>query len=323
MDETRRRKLFYELSKNSRITTKKIGQMLSISQQSASSLLKKFKEDNVIQKYHTLVDPAKLGFINIIVLYQYTLFRNARFIKKYLLEESYATRIEEINQGADLLVEYTVPNLSFFNKLHKEFLFRFKESIKTSDTYVVVVKRTYTKDYLSSGAEARQAILSGDREIIQLDDLQKKVLKAVILDARTSIIKIAEQTNKDPKTIAKVKEVLQKEKIIRRYSALLNYEQIEIKREHLFLDIEWESQDEITRFDEFTKQHKNIVGVTKTIGPYDVMLTIEYVKGGKSAVIDIRKAFPVRDYRLMESEHIPKYDFFPVEALEEEKRLDK
>ena len=61
------KKLLFECTKNSRITTKELGKRIEASQQSASYLLNTLKRKKIIESPSTIVDAVKFGFINVIV----------------------------------------------------------------------------------------------------------------------------------------------------------------------------------------------------------------------------------------------------------------
>ena len=319
MHQNKISRLLFELSKNCRITTKEVSKLLSISQQAASYTIHKLTEEKTVLSYQTIVDPAKLGLLNIIVLFQYQNFDQATInaMKRALKQDPTVTRIEEVTQGGDLLVEYSVPNLSYFNKQHKSFLYTYNKDIKVHEINVVIVKHHYTKNYLHKRApEIKEYIISGDREQLTLSDRAQNTLQHLIANPKIPIATIATKVKTDPKTITKTKKWLERHKIIRGYSAVLNYEQLDITREHLFITLDLTSQQEEKRFLEYCLQHKNITSVTKTIGPYDVMITTERLEKEKSPITDLRKEFTIKTYQIINAETVLKYDFLPQDVFE-------
>lgn len=314
MNPTKLGRLIFELAKNARITTKELSRSLSISQQAVSYTIQNLLKDKIIQEFQTIIDPAKFGLINIIVFFNYRTFDHAKVqaIKKSLKSNPWAVRIEDVSQGADLFVEYCVPNLSFFNKQNKSFLYEFKNEVKMTDVYVVIVKHHYTKNYLHKWApEVNEEILSGDRETIPLGEHQLAVIKALAQDARAPIITIAKDTGLDPKTITRIKKQLEKQKIIRRYSIIFDHQLLDITREHIFINLDYIDEKEEQRLLEWCKQHKNAISLTKLIGPYEILITTERAEKEKPVITDLRKAFTITDYRLMTAEKIVKYRFIP------------
>lgn len=312
-------RFLFEMTKNARITTKELSKSLSISQQAASYTLQTHLKDKSIQFYQTVIDPAKLGLLNVIVFFNYKTFDHAttQRIKKDLKTNPWVTRVEEVSQGADLLAEYTIPNLSFFNKQNKEFLFSHKHDLSLEQVYVVIVKHHYTKNYLHKfGPEVKEEILSGDRESLQLTVPSQEVLLLLAEDARMPLITMAKKTGLDSKTIVRLKKQLERQRIIRRYSLIFNYSAFDMIREHIFINLDYLDENEERRFLEYAKQQKNIISLTKLIGKYELLLTIERHRDEKSLINELRKQFVITDYRLMSVDFVDKYRFLPEPVFE-------
>lgn len=306
-------KLLYLLSENCRITSKELSKTLKISQQSASYTVLNLLKKRKILKYQTLIDPAKFGLINTIVFFRYTNFDNTTIqqIKKYLKENQYITRIENVTQGADLMVEYCVPNLSLFNKQNREFLHEFTKSIRMSDIYVVIVKHIYNRKFLMRNPTPTEAILSGDRDLVNLSNHQIKVLEGLRNNPKESILQISKKVKLDPKTVIKIKKYLEKQRIIRKYSSVFNYNSLDINRKHVLIQLDYEKPNDIKKFIEYAKNHKNIISVIKTLGDYEMFITIERTDPERSVMNDLRKEFKISDYKIIPSEGIIKKDYIP------------
>ncbi|MBD3209613.1 Lrp/AsnC family transcriptional regulator [Candidatus Woesearchaeota archaeon] len=323
MDLNKLSRLLFELSKNSHLTTKMIAQLLNISQQSASYTLQKLEKERTIQNYQTVADPAKFGLVNAFLLLNYQRFdhQTTSNIKRHLKQDPNVIRIEETSQGADLLVEYCVPNLSYFNKQHRAFLYEFKDAVRVTEAQVVIVKHLYSKNYLHKRApDAKETIISGDRESITLNDKQQGVLQALAEEPRATLINVAKKTKLDPKTIVNIRKWLQKRKIIRYYSILIDNDKLDITREHVFITLSHSDRQDEQRFLEYCKQHKNIIALTKTIGPYDLFITTERIKKEKNVINDLRKTFTIRDYRILITDNILKHHHLPTNLFENDKQ---
>lgn len=311
-------KTLFKLSIDSRVTTKDLGKYLRISQQSASySVQSLFKKNHLID-YQLKVDPAKFGLINVMVLYNYINLDSKiiKRIKKELKDYDYITRVEEVTEGADLLIEFTVPNLSLFNKINGQFLFNFKNEIKMLETYVVIVKHEYEPTYLINENNNEEIILSGDRYVINFDRRDKKILKILKENPKESIINIAKEIKIDPKTVITSKKQIEQEKIIRKYSVIFNYEKLGINRRHIFIRLDYEDVNDIKKFVQYTKQNPNIVELVKLIGPYEIMITVEKNKSEKIIINDIRKMFKISKYKIINSVNIIKQNYIPTKILD-------
>ncbi len=306
-------KLLYLLSEKCRITSKELSKSLKISQQTASYTVLNLLKKKRILKYQTLIDPAKFGLINIIAFFRYTNFDNAttQQIKKHLRENQYITRIENVTQGSDLMVEYCVPNLSLFNKENRDFLHKFTKNIIMSDIYVVIVKHIYNRKYLMRNSTPTEVILSGDRDLVNLSNHQLQVLESLKNNSKESILQISKKVKLDPKTVIKIKKYLEKQLIIRKYGSVLNYSSLEINRKHVLIQLDYEKPHDIKKFIEYAKNHKNIIAVIKTLGNYEMFITIERTYPERSVMNDLRKEFKISDYKIIPSEGILKKNYVP------------
>lgn len=315
MHQNKINRLLFELSKNSRVTTKELSKALNISQQAASYQIQNLTKQKIVQEFQAVIDPSKLSLINIIAHFNYKSFdyQKTQAIKKTLKNNPWIVRVEEVSQGADILVEYCVPNLSFFNKQNKQLLYDHKEELKLAEVCVVIVKHHYTRNYLHKWAEIEEEILSGDRESITLNQHQQAVIKTLAEDARTPIITIAKKTKLDPKTVTRIKRQLEKEKIIRKYSISIDHQQANINREHIHINLDAPDEKEERRLLQYCKEHKNIIVLTKIIGPFELLITTERLEKEKPVINELRKEFSITDYRIMSAEKILKYRFIPEE----------
>ena len=311
-------KLLYEVSKNSRITTKELGKILRTSQQSASYLIQSMIKNKQILNFYTLVDSAMFGLTNIIVLFNYTNFdkRNIEKIKKNLLNNEIVTMVEESNLGADLIVQYTVQNLSNFNKEKQDFLHEFKNDIKQIAIYPIIVKHIYTRKYLYPKNQTKEWVLSGDRNIINFSDKEKKIIKELKKNSKISIIEIAKKTSLDPKTIIQIKKNLEIKNVIKQYSININHKELGIERERYLIKLETDEKSEINRFLSFCNLHKNILTTIKIIGNYEFIITVERFKEENEILPEIRKNFKVQDYQLFNIFEVIKSQTIPDHVLE-------
>ncbi|MFP4524675.1 MAG: hypothetical protein ACLFO2_05220 [Candidatus Woesearchaeota archaeon] len=315
MNDKKLYRFLFEVSGDSRITTKGLATALSTSQQTASYTTQKLLKDKTIQNYQTIADPAKLGLMNIIVLYHYLDFDPNRksSTRKALRDHPDVTRVEEVSQGADLLVEYCIPNLSHFNKQHTSLIFSQKDTLSLKETYVVIVKHLYTRNYLHKRhPKIREAVICGDRDVANMDGQQRATLDALAKNPKAGLAAIARKLNKDPKTITKTKKWLEKKKIIRGYGAVLDHRKLDISREHILLSLQLDDKADDARLREHCKQDKNITGLTKTIGPYDLIITTERLEGDPHPIDQLRRDFHVKDYRILHSDRVDKHEYLPT-----------
>ncbi len=307
-------KILKELSNNSRIKKKEIAKKFRISPQMVSYTISNIEKDKTVKKYTTNIDPARFGLINIYVFISYTKFEKESYkkVKEYILNEDYITYTEELSHGADLLIEYTVSNLSFFNKRNIAMLDEIGEYIEVISVNPVIVKHQFTRDYLNkSSKKMGEQIFSGDREPINLSKNARSILLELWDDPIKSIFKISESTNLNVRTVLKIMKLLEDEKVIRSYSIDIDYKKLEMKSAILLVSTKNLDEEDIRKLIVISKNIPEIVSVTKVIGTYGIIVKIESIKDYENIIDQIRKEINFHKYFLYDSRNVIKNDFIP------------
>ncbi|MBS3093418.1 Lrp/AsnC family transcriptional regulator [Candidatus Pacearchaeota archaeon] len=307
------KKLVYEYTKNSRITTKELGKRIGASQQSASYLLSTLKKKKMIESPTTIIDAVKFGYINILT--GAILLKTDQNTKKDILDElktiSFVTGIEEFKEGIDFIVEYVVPNLSAFNKINLDLIEKFSNKMRIVFVYPIIVVHEYNKNYLVRNFEMSDKILFSDNEKIEVSNQELIILKELIKNPERKLIDIAESTNIPIKTVIKIKKEMERKNIIKGYTSILNNGKLGINREVILLKFPGEGIKEIDKFMDYAKNNKHIVKCIKIIGEYQVAVTIES-DSDLTIIKEIRENFPIENYRIMKSEKIHKKIYLPL-----------
>jgi DNA-binding Lrp family transcriptional regulator len=309
---TKIKKLVLEYSINSRITTKELGRAIGTSQQSASYLLNSLKKKKFITGKTTIVDAIKLGYIKVLVGFNFLNPGIKKEILEELLEIPSITGIEEGKEGIDLLVEYTTQNLSAFNKIHSEIIYKFFKKLRTQFAFPLIVAHEYPKNYLSRKFYDLDIILFGDRILRDLSKNEQDVLKELVKNPDKKLIDISESLDLPVKSIVRLKRSLERKYVIKGYSSILNHRKLEINRQIIFLRFSSEGIREIDKFSEYSKNNRNIVQLIKIIGEYQVAIYIESLKEIE-IIKDIRSNFQIENYLILKNEKIHKKTYLPLE----------
>lgn len=304
-------KLLFELTRNSRLSTKELGKRIKATQQSSSYLQNQLKEKGLIKKSTAIVDNAKLGFTNVLVGMNYLNFNpeSQKDILNTLKTNSSVISIEEATQGVDLLVEFSSINLSAFNKSHTDILHNHQD-LETSFVFPIIVKHLYYRNYLTRKTEYKDIIISGDREVESFTPNEMTVINVLVDNPDATIISLSQKANLSVKSLVSIKKNLEKNRIIRRYSCTLNHKELNIHKYFLFLKLASDTMqmDKLVRY---AKMNRNIITLTKLIGEYHLALQIEELDQN-NLIKEIRSEFPIKDYLVVESENTIKESYIPT-----------
>lgn len=310
--KTKIKKLLLEYSRNSRITTKELGRAIGTSQQSASYLLKSLKKKKFITKSNTVVDAVKLGYINVIVGFNFLNPGDKKEILEELLETPEITTIEEGKEGVDLIAEYTTQNLSAFNKIHTDIIYKFFKKLKTQFIFPLIVMHRYDRNYLTRKFYDTDKIIFGDRVIRELSGNEHLVLHELIKHPEKKLVDISDSLKIPIKSVVAIKRGLERKYIIRGYSAILNHSKLEIDRQIIFLKFSSEGIKEIDKFSDYARNNKYIIKFAKIIGEYQVAIYVESLKDTE-ILSEIRSLFRIDNYLVFKSEKIHRDNYLPLE----------
>ncbi|MFP4403606.1 MAG: winged helix-turn-helix transcriptional regulator [Candidatus Woesearchaeota archaeon] len=307
-------KLLFELTNNSRLKKKDIGKKLHISPQLINYAVDKMFKQKIISNYEIKIDPAKLGLINVLVFIVYTTFEKEKQkkIKEFLFENDYVTYIDETSHKADLMVEYTIPNLSFFNKIHTRFIEEYNNEIKVIGMYPVIVKHKFSQKFLNKRSKiSKDIILSGDREKINLSTNSRQILSCLIENPNIKITDIEKKTKLNVRTIINKIKILEKNEIIRNYGIIINYKKLNISVANVLIKMHNQTPNVMNKMVNFAQSLNEVTSLTKLLGVYNLLLRIESFKNYSDTLNQLRAEFKFYDYIVCDSSNILKNTYIP------------
>ncbi|MGM5488612.1 MAG: Lrp/AsnC family transcriptional regulator [Nanobdellota archaeon] len=318
MGEEYKNKLLFELAQDARVKQKEISRKLKVSPQLVNYTIHKLSTEKVITGFETIIDPARFGLTNIIVVLAYTNFAKStqKAIVDFLQASDYVTYIDEINQGADLIIEYSVPNLSSFNKAHTYFLEHFSHEVKVVGMFPVIVKHLFPKRYLHKRSKATDdMILSGDREPADLTPKTKQIIACLMEDPLKKVVDIARETDLNVRTVTKTMQLLHARRIIRGYTVRLNYEPLQITVGNVFIIVRNPTQQFMSRFVQYCKQVPEVTLIAKLLGHHNLFVRIESRGEYKAALDKLRAEFKFYEYAVYDSSSVLKNTYIPISEV--------
>jgi len=311
------KKIIHILSNNSKTTTKEISKEIKTTQQNVSYLITKLEEKKIIQSYKILIDSSKFGFNNFCVFLK---------LKKYSKSElnvfiSSLKRYEEVCcidtlfGNYDLFLKFIVPNPSHFNKILNQILIENEEKIFDYKILTQVVLYSFPHNFLSKKQYEKKIIISGDREYISTNEIEKKILNYLNDGTKVNFAKMAQKLNTTSKTIISKIKTLENKKIIKGYSINTNHKNLNLERYYLFLKFHIKELQEDSKFQKFIENSPNIIEFLKIFGEWDRILIIEVNNSEefKKILFKLKEEFSesIKDYDFLESEEIKLWKYLP------------
>lgn len=310
------RKTLHILSNNSRSSTKEIAKNTKTTQQNASFKISKFEEDNLIS-YKLLVDSSKFRFSNYCVFIRLKNYSRAfvNNLTSELKKYKEIICIDFLFGNYDIFLKFAAPNTSHFNKILREILNAHMKDFSDYKILTQIVLYHYPLNFLSKMKYDHKVIISGDREYINIDKTNRKIINTLNSHARTNFVKIANQLNTTSKTvISRIKE-LEKKGIIKGYSINLNHKKLNLKRYYVQLKYNYLDLDEEKRIINYFNYQPNIIEFIKVFGEWDTILIIETLnyEDFKETIYNLKEKFSnsILDYSFLESEETKLWKYLP------------
>ncbi len=311
------KKVLHILSNNSRTTSKEIAKEIKTSQQNASYLINKLEEEKIIKNYKILIDSSKFSLNNFCVFLK---------LKKYSKSElnNFIVNLKKYNEiiaidilfgNFDIFLKFSTPNPSHFNKILNQIIRENPNKIFDFQILTQIVQYNYPHNFLSKKNFETKTIISGDREYISTNKIEKEILNYLNENSRINYSFIANKLNTTSKTIISKIRKLENLNIIKGYSININYNKLNHNKYYLFLKFDLKELKDEKKLKDFFQTCPNIIENLKIFGKWDNILIIETVKTNdfKKILFSLKEEFSeiLQDYDFLESEDTRMWKYIP------------
>jgi Lrp/AsnC family leucine-responsive transcriptional regulator len=268
--------LIYLVSENARMRIKEISGHLEKSSPRLKYNIYVAQKEGVIRDPHTVFDYSYFGLILFKVYFKggYIDEHDKGRIMAELQKNPYIIAIYELEGEYDLVIEFASPNPSRFNKELKK-LASLKPTLNKYKIVLNLVSYLYPRQFLSSLQTNVESIIGGDRGIVQFEENEKQVIKALLAEPTGRLRGLSKIADVNVKTVKKIMANLESRKIILGYKRMIDSEKLGLKRYRLFLRLHNLSQEKEKEITEHMLATKEVIVLNKTVGDWDMEVDIE------------------------------------------------
>ena len=331
------KELLFLYSENARIKIRELASLLKKSSQRVKYNVKIFEKDKTVFNPYSVIDYSFFGLLLFKVYFKggYISEKNKNVILQKLNENQYVVSIYELDGAFDLVIEMEAPNASRFNKE----LRKITTANPTLNNYKIllnVVTHIYPRTYLLkhsslinelTGKFGKDTVVGGDRKVEEFSKSETAVLYNVVLNPKTRLTRLAQQTGMNIKTVNSILKRLTQRKILKGYRHLIDTSSLGIHKHRLFLKLHNLSQERETQLMEHIMKTPEIMQINKTVGDWDMELDLESFDKSRIRflTVQLREEFGelIETFDIMEFYHYHKKTFLPNYLLEEFKEEDK
>jgi len=263
------RKILYELDLNSRQPISQISKKINIHENSVKYRIKKLEKLGVIQNYYTVIDSLKLGYlpIKLYLKFEFTTPTIEEEIINFFIQNTQTWWVASLEGRFDLAVHMLVKNYKLFSDFWDLTLEKFNDYIEQDLFAQYFYLTSYEYSYLSDKnviKKRKNFTIINNQKIINIDDLNYRILKLIAPNARINLSELAEILLLTPEAITYRIKKLEMLQIIQGYRININLNKIGYKnfKVDIFLG-DYKQRNEIINY---VKNNNNLVFICKSAG---------------------------------------------------------
>ncbi|MFZ5955837.1 MAG: Lrp/AsnC family transcriptional regulator [Nanoarchaeota archaeon] len=313
------KKLLYELDLNSRQSYNQLSKKIKLSKNSVINRISHLKESGIIKGFQTVLDVGKLGYISfrLNLKIQNASPEKEQEIINFLKKNENVVWIVSVEGTYNIASLILVKSIQEMNLLWNELLEKYQNFISYRFLAIMTEVSYYSRVFLLDKKQNNYEIkIITEPNEVKLDKNDKEILKLLVSNARMQIIDIASKLKITPKTVISRKKFLENQKIIIGYRTLFDYQKLGYQYIKLHLNLHNIFASKKQEFQEFIKNHPNIIYNDFVLGgdDFEIEMNIDNSEKLREIIDEIKKRFAgsIKDYHteLFYKEH--KYIFLPT-----------
>jgi DNA-binding Lrp family transcriptional regulator len=272
------------LNDNARLTSKFIGAATNISREVADYRIKRLMKNGLISGYITIVNDKKLGYDSYVLLLQlqnYTTEDENRIIG-FLKNHDYIKWVLKCSGDWDIQTTIVAKDVIHLARIIDEVDNFCGKNLRKYDLAIVVNLLNAENLSFMLPKPSKQGVMkdippaekSASDEKLDIDDKDKKLMRALATDARAPIVKISQQIGLSADATNLRMKKLVKSGIIKKFQTVVDQSILEYLRYSVFLKINNYSQKRENQIRTFFYSIPNITFAERIIGNWDIRIQI-------------------------------------------------
>ncbi len=314
------RKILYELDVNARQSASEIGKKVGLSKQVVNYRINNLINNKIIQKFYAVYDTSKLGFTTykIFIRLQKTDINIQNEIINYIENNQNVQFLISCDGMFDIAFNVLAQNALELYEIIKQFENKYGDYIAEKELVIMVFSSFFFRDYLIDkiSLQIRKPMYFGSKsETVKIDDLNRKILHYLGLDARISITKIANNLKISPDAVALRIKKLEKAQIIQNYILLPDFSLLNQTSYKILFSLHNLTEEKEKAFFNYTKNQPNIWFHSKSLGKWDLEINMDVNNANefREIMMEIKSKFSdiIKEYNTLQVSKVHKFNFYP------------
>jgi len=227
------RKILYHLDIDSRQSFSQLGKKVGLHKDVVAYRVKKLQEKGIIKGFYTVIDTSPLGYIHprVYILYQYVTPEIKAEIIDYFIKSKYVGFVHEAEGSYNLALVMVVDNLPKFNFFWEKTMIKYRDYIANQIFSLYLNENMYRYSFFfdensSERFDRTKVEVFGGEKRVEIDDLERKILKLITPNARMLTTEVAKKLNTTTITINNRIKRLMKIGVIKGYKVNVDFPRI-------------------------------------------------------------------------------------------------
>jgi Lrp/AsnC family leucine-responsive transcriptional regulator len=318
--DSKDKKILYELDINARRRASEIGKRVGLSKQVVIYRINKLIQAGVVEKFYAVYDTSKLGFTTykIFMRLQNVDVEKQKEIIEYLRNHQNVQFLISCDGMFDIVFNVLARSTSELYDIIKDLENRYGNYIAEKELIIMVFSSFFYKDYLVgvSSEKLRKPMYFGSRpEKTEIDGINKKILHYLGMDARMSVVEIAQKIGLSPDAVAVRIRKLEKAQIIHNYILLLNFSLLNQNSYKVLFSLRNLTEEKEKTFFQYCNVQPNIWFHSKSLGRWDLEINMDVDNANqfRQIMMEIKSNFSdiIKEYNTLQVSKVHKFNFYP------------
>lgn len=290
------RKILLELDTNSRQSYQEIASKVRLSKDAVFYRIKRLEEAGVIQRYQTIIDVGKLGYISFRIFYKLhdTTSKIEQEIIDFLQRQKIVVWMATIEGYWTINTWILCRKVSELETFWKEFTAKYLNYLADNKLAIFTDITYFSRAYLLEEKQNTSSIkFVSVPKGIQADERDMQILHILNLDARAPILEISKRIKMSPKQISSRIKRLEKDGIIVGYRTMFDLQKLGYLYYKLIIKVKNMAPAREKAFRQYAFDHPNIVyDHTSICGPdFEIDIQVESVEKLRELIQNIKDKF--------------------------------
>jgi len=312
------RKILHQLDLNARAPVSIIARRLRLSREVVNYRINKLIENNIISKFHTIIDISKLGYSahKVFIRFQNMTEEKERQFVEFVKNNENVVYSASYDGKFDIVVSIWAKNIEDLALRLKEIDSKFGNYIAEKQIATIVKGEYNVRNYLvDSKSVRRESFFGSVPQKIKLDDVNRKILFELSKNSRLTVVEISEKVRLSADAVAKRIKLLEKSGVIQGYNIVPNEENYSFIHYKILISLHNLNEERERKFVNYCKSNKNIWYFCSCLGNwnYEIDLDINNASAFREFLRELKINFSdiIKDYSVLTTFKTNKYNFCP------------